>query len=848
MLRLHDAAQYRVTGIVAPAGFGKTVALRQFLGTLDDAWIVDAPSGAMTLASFARAFADALTGVVPAMRTSFPTAFESVRGSPSPGAGLAAWASFHLRERRLTVAFDDLHAGDGDPEIAAFLRALVEGTSDGVRFIFSSRTAAGLPFATWTAYSTSDLVVDAEDLRLTLDEARACAGPGVDAGAVADVLARVDGWPTAFQFALRTMSRAQDIAAATDASREMVYQYLAEQVWRSLEPQLRAFLRTAAFLPRIDVRLCVAAGYDDALALIDTLRTRVTFITKLGEDTYALHELFRDFIRHDVRGEGASELARAWTVAAIACERAGRIADALEAWVRAGDRAAIGAFIAEHGLAFVDRGQLDLVERALAVLEPDTASSSPVVVALQGICAEAHGRAAEAEHRFRAALSTVGSLDVALAVDITTKIAVYHARYDRANALHAIERLLARPELDPRRRAMLLDINAVTLAFTDRIDDAIVVIREALRLVDRPEIDADARGKVHANAALVFYHAGDEAAVRRYAASAIENATSLGNERRAAAIWMNLHLMHAGAGRTGEAARCAANAVEAATRAGDFEYRGVGLRAQLKLAAERGDEAEMERLRGLLVGVPSTSRCGMIYEIIALAIALPWTGRFDEAREALQRLPDADLVAVQNRTRYALLALLAAAGGVPHEAEAALERHRAYVAPDAARRHVFERTNAISDRWIVLAQLLLHAEDDARSALATATALPSDLGGMHDCIGAALAFDRARFERGLKTLDRSGKAGLARFLDAVSAPLWHAQPKLAPSAALTKVELQVVRCLAEGLSNSAIADRHSRSVHTVRTQVASLMRKLGASSRGEATAIARRHGLVDDAP
>ncbi len=57
---------------------------------------------------------------------------------------------------------------------------------------------------------------------------------------------------------------------------------------------------------------------------------------------------------------------------------------------------------------------------------------------------------------------------------------------------------------------------------------------------------------------------------------------------------------------------------------------------------------------------------------------------------------------------------------------------------------------------------------------------------------------------------------------------------------LTAVELQVLRAMAQGLSNQAIADDQQRTINTVRTHVSSILKKLGAASRGEAVAMARR--------
>jgi NarL family two-component system response regulator YdfI len=61
---------------------------------------------------------------------------------------------------------------------------------------------------------------------------------------------------------------------------------------------------------------------------------------------------------------------------------------------------------------------------------------------------------------------------------------------------------------------------------------------------------------------------------------------------------------------------------------------------------------------------------------------------------------------------------------------------------------------------------------------------------------------------------------------------------------LTDRELEVLELLAEGLSNKLVAHRLSISEHTVKTHVASIFAKLGASSRTEAVSQPIRRGLV----
>jgi DNA-binding NarL/FixJ family response regulator len=63
---------------------------------------------------------------------------------------------------------------------------------------------------------------------------------------------------------------------------------------------------------------------------------------------------------------------------------------------------------------------------------------------------------------------------------------------------------------------------------------------------------------------------------------------------------------------------------------------------------------------------------------------------------------------------------------------------------------------------------------------------------------------------------------------------------------LTDREVDVVRLLAVGATTRQIAERLSISVNTVRNHVQSVLQKLGAHSRLEAVANARRVGVVDD--
>ncbi|MET8451312.1 LuxR C-terminal-related transcriptional regulator [Streptomyces sp. NPDC005209] len=69
-------------------------------------------------------------------------------------------------------------------------------------------------------------------------------------------------------------------------------------------------------------------------------------------------------------------------------------------------------------------------------------------------------------------------------------------------------------------------------------------------------------------------------------------------------------------------------------------------------------------------------------------------------------------------------------------------------------------------------------------------------------------------------------------------------PQPAEGASLAPRELDVLACVAEGATNAAVAERLGLRPETVKGYLRSAMRKLGAHTRGEAVATARRSGLL----
>jgi len=92
---------------------------------------------------------------------------------------------------------------------------------------------------------------------------------------------------------------------------------------------------------------------------------------------------------------------------------------------------------------------------------------------------------------------------------------------------------------------------------------------------------------------------------------------------------------------------------------------------------------------------------------------------------------------------------------------------------------------------------------------------------------------------GLITLSRSAATVLAKSLRS-SSPTDHDEV----FEELTAREHEVLEMMVEGLSNKEIALQLNLSVHTVKFHISSILAKLGAGSRTEATTIGLRRGVI----
>ncbi len=235
--RLASGERPRLVLVAAPAGFGKTTLLAQWLGAADSrvAWLALDPGDA-DLRTF-------LTHLVTAVRIAVPEAGADALALLEASSTTAADAVLVSLINDLdaladptVVALDDYHVVDG-AAVHDAVTFLLDNLPPQVTLAMTTRADPPLPLARLRA--RGELVeVRAADLRFTGDEADAflndVMGLRLEPALVAALGARTEGWAAGLQLAaLSARSRAgsDDIAGFVDAfsgSHRFVLDYLVE--------------------------------------------------------------------------------------------------------------------------------------------------------------------------------------------------------------------------------------------------------------------------------------------------------------------------------------------------------------------------------------------------------------------------------------------------------------------------------------------------------------------------------------------------------------------------------------------------------------------------------------------
>jgi LuxR family transcriptional regulator, maltose regulon positive regulatory protein len=414
--RLSRGFDSKLTLVSAPAGFGKSTLLAE--------WLASAGAGAHSVAWLSLDQADnqpvtfwtyvvsALRKVVPGVGASALSMLEAPQPPPIETVLATLLNELGALPNDIVLVLDDYHVIDAlgvDDEMAFLLDHLPPR----MHVVIATRSDPGLPLA--RLRGRGELVeIRAADLRFTPDEAAAylneVMGLELATGDISALEARTEGWIAALQLAALSMQGRDDIAgfiASFAGDDRYIVDYLVEEVLRRQPEHVRTFLLQTSILGRMSGPLCdVVTGQEGGKAMLEALDRGNLFVVPLDDRRrwYRYHHLFADVLRahlldeqpervpelHRRAGEwyerngerseairhalAADDLDRAADLVELALPamRKGRQEAAVLAWLRAlpdelvGRRPVLGAAFA---WVLISIGELDDVERHLQEAE-----------------------------------------------------------------------------------------------------------------------------------------------------------------------------------------------------------------------------------------------------------------------------------------------------------------------------------------------------------------------------------------------------------------------------------------------------------------------------------------------
>ncbi len=768
--RLAAGAALPVTLLAAPAGYGKSIALDDYLRGVDGEVLrfnVRRSHGSLT--RFVRALAAALEPTLPRIGQSLSIAHERATQSAKPCDVLATWLAEHLDGKPRTLVIDDFHHCEGERGVADLISSAVERTRANVRWIVATRSSADLPVATWMARGDTDLPIDESMLRFTPPEAERVGrliAPRIAAATIAQLLDVTGGAPAVFTFGLHTIAQEPQIAERLLLGGGEPFGRFADEVFSRFSPTERKLLIETAAFPEIDERLL--GSVDEASPWLAAVESAAPQIFEIRDGRRQYHSLFLGALRghlSELGGDAAREAAKR---AALALERAGRIGEALAIYVRERQDAELVRVIEAHGFAFLEAGYGESIHEAINALDPLVQMTSSVVLAIKAMSESTTGRFDTAESWFQLALDRAAD---PLRAQIAYQYGTHLLRFFRREAVGVFEAIVAGESVSGTLRAYVLAALGPAYVFERRSEDAWGSACEALVLAKSLAVP-HVLAKTHHQAAYVALYSGDAKRAKELASVSLAVATEHGYfDIAAGALSVLYNVASDLEDDPVESLRLLEAVGDCAAKSGSLINQLISLVAALEIEIERNNEdvAELidEKLRALDVSFAGRTT----YEALlpTQALRASWTGDFVGAYRLLVNSADQQWSADRRALRHAEVAAYAAAAGLDGEAATALRLAQESLAEISGVDLRVQRARL----FMTLAAVVLGRTELAAETLAAIDATPEALSPRLLALRRALGalYERYRGARNhhellayLSEMGEHGFAGIARAL------------------------------------------------------------------------------------
>jgi len=500
--RLQDHLDNKLVLISAPAGYGKTSLLSEFLAktNLPFAWYqLDASDSDPT--TF-------MTYLIEAMRRMHG----SVEGGESM-IGQNAWALLESPQagiepfQVMTVLINELGEQLSSPTLVVMddyhyttslvvhqlVDFLLENGPINLHLVISTRTDPPLSLARLRARGilaemrTNDLRFrESEVTELMLREV-----PGLSVESLSLLNEKTEGWAAALQIVRSTLSgrdseMASNVISSLSGSQRFVFEYLTEEVFRRQPGDMQRFLLHTAVLAQMDNASCnTIAQVQEAQQTLEQLEEQNIFVTSLDSQHkwYRYHYLFREFLLSKLRREMPAELKELETIAGRYYAGLSEWEPAFQHYIQAGDTTAAARCACNFAADYVERGRSEALHRLLSSLPPEVMSQYPVLLVQHGNVHWRMGKvglAVEAYQKARLAFTTQGQASgVSQALTRLAEVERSLGNYNSAETL-ASQALDTSPTDDHAARAEALMALAKSTGFLTGMDRGRALAEQAV--------------------------------------------------------------------------------------------------------------------------------------------------------------------------------------------------------------------------------------------------------------------------------------------------------------------------------------------------------------------------------
>ena len=849
--KLNQGLHRKLTLISAPAGFGKTTLVTEWIaaGERPSAWL-SLDEGDSDPSRFLQYLVAALRTVAPELGQAAAAALQSPQPPPAQALLTPLLNEIAAVGESFMLVLDDYHAVDAHP-VDELLTFLLEHMPPQLHLVITTREDPNLPLARLRVRGQLT-ELRAADLRFTLEETAVflnqTMGLNLSAADIAALEARTEGWIAGLQLASLSLQSHQagaaDFIRSFTGSHRFVLDYLVEEVLQQQPENVREFLLKTAVLNQLTGPLCDAlTGDSNGQDMLESLEHANLFLVPLDNERrwYRYHHLFADLLRQQLHQSiDENDVALLHVRASEWFEANGRELEAFQHAAAANDVALALRLIEGEGVPLYFRGEAIPVRQWFESLP-------------------------EAEFEARPSLwVTYASL-----LTLTGRL---HGNVEEI--LQAAETALQDADPDDQTADLLGQIaaNRAMLAVTrNEVDTMITQSQRALELLDAD--NAPMRTTATWTLGYAYQVQRNRPAAREAYAESIAQSQKSGNLMTEIAATTCVGQIQEMENQTHQAAQSFRRilqlvgdppwpaACEACVGLGRIHYQWNDLDA-----AERYGQQGLELARRL-ENVDTPASAGIVLACVQLARGdtAGAVATMAEVEQFVQQHHfshwDGEITGVRIQTylqqgNLAEAARLAATDGPP------LSRARVYLAQGdpAAALAVLEPVRQQAEaadladarlRVMVLQALAFHAAGESERALQTlagALALAVPGGMLRPFVDAGPPMAHLLYEALAQGIEPAFvRQLLAAFPTNGSAPALSTAPLDVEGGLLEHLserELEVLQLIAEGLTNQEVANRLYLSLHTVKVHARNIYGKLGVRNRTEAVAKARALGIL----